>query len=173
GSYATIKIPALKNISNRVVHRAELIMEQVYHPSAAVLLPPDLLYLDAFDSAKNRYRTIPFDVLVSPQTQQPYFQITNVAPFGMVAKKNVNTTGNTISTWKFNITRYIQNVLTKSEPLQDLRVYSPYIIHNYVDAFNTAGILFGNNSYAIGQVRLGGGNNATQPMRLHIIYSRL
>jgi hypothetical protein len=173
GTYATVKIPALKNVTNRVVHRAELIVEQVYSPSAATLRPPDILYLDAFDSSKSRYRSIPYDVAVSPGAQPPFFNLSNVAAFGMVGKKSTDATGNSISTWKFNITRYIQHVLTQTEPLQDLRLYSPFIIRNYIDSYNLAGILFGNSSYAIGQVQVGGGNHATQPMRLRIIYSRL
>ena len=173
GTYATLKIPGLNTISNRVVHRAELIMEQVYSPSTALSTPPQFLYLDAFDSANNRFRSIPFDLLTTPGAQSPIFTITNTADFGMIGKLTTDASGNKIYSWHFNITRYVQHVLNKTQPLQNLRLYSPFIIHNYIDDYKLNGLLFANSSYAIGQVRLGGGNNATQPMRLRIIYSKL
>ncbi|MEO6220482.1 MAG: DUF4270 family protein, partial [Ginsengibacter sp.] len=55
GSYAELEIPGLTGLSNRVIHRAELIAEQVY--SAAILdnyFPtPQVLYLDTKDTSTN------------------------------------------------------------------------------------------------------------------------
>ena len=42
------KYPTLAGLSNRVVHRAELIVEQVYDISDTIF-PPTNLYLDAYD----------------------------------------------------------------------------------------------------------------------------
>ena len=173
GTFATISIPGLRNLNNRIVHRAELIMEQVYNTSAAKLLPPDILYLDAYDSVNKRFHTIPYDVVTAPGAAIPLFQFGNAAAFGMIGKKTIDASGNPIYAWRFNLTRYIQHVLNGTESVQNLRLYSPFIIHNYIDDFKIAGILFGNSSYAIGQVRLGGGNHPTQPMRLRIVYSKL
>jgi hypothetical protein len=177
GSYATIALPALSTINNRVVHRAELIMEQVYDARDVLFTPPDYLYLDAaVDTAKNKYRTIPFDLAFTPFSQIGYYQITNPDVFGMRAKKTADITNKPIYIWKFNLTRYVQHVLNKTEPLQNLRLYSPYIIKNTLAGSSIEGFLFGNTSYAIGQVRLAGGSNDVnkpQRMRLRIIYSKI
>jgi hypothetical protein len=62
GSYATVKIPALRDLSNRIIHRAELIVEQVYDPSSDnKFLPPETLMLDVYDSTLGDYKFVPYD----------------------------------------------------------------------------------------------------------------
>jgi len=61
GSYVTVKIPALKDLSNRIINRAELIVEQVYDPSNATFTYPNALMLDVYDSTLGDYKCVPFD----------------------------------------------------------------------------------------------------------------
>jgi hypothetical protein len=170
GSFATIKIPALGGLNNRIIHRAELIVEQVYDPSDAIFTPPQFLYLDAFDSEKNYFKTIPFDVTFDPNSGQLNYQL-----FGMMGDAEFDGSGNPINIWRFNLSRYVQNVVTDVEKSHDLRLYAPYLTYNRYN-FNGAPteiLLPVNSQYAAGRVRVGGGNHPTQKMRLRIIYSKI
>lgn len=174
GSYATINVPGLASLSNRVIHRAELIAEQVYNsPTDDLLTPPTYLYLDAYDSTNSKYETIPYDAAYAVTVQVPYYQISNLEDFGMIGKQSVDNSGHNVYKWHFNLTRYVQHVVTKKEKATSLRLYSPFIIKNELYPTTTEGFIFSNPSYGVGQVRLGGGNHAQQPMRLYIIYSKL
>ncbi len=171
GSYANLRIPALNLLSKRVIHRAELIMEQVYDPSDKLYTNPDVLFVDAYDTAKKRHRTIPFDFQLDNSGTPNY------DAFGMLSKNSVDPLGNSIKVWKFNLTRYVQNINTGKEKNYSLRLTAPFFLVDLLrDA--TSGIdydsfIYANPDIAKGRVRLGGGNHATQKMRLRIIYSKL
>src|SRR6185503_18752102 len=60
GTFSTIKIPGLAGLSNRIVHRAELIMEEAWDASDSLFPPPPRLFLDAYDASKSAYRSIPY-----------------------------------------------------------------------------------------------------------------
>lgn len=173
GSFATIKIPDLKLFPNRIIHRAELIAEQVYDPSPSsdnIFTAPQRLYLDAYDSIKHDFRAIPYDFILDP-TVGP-----NYTSFGMYGKKTNDGNGNPITIWKLNVTRYVQNYLTRRESLYDLRLYSPYTAFDLYRSDGVSDIaryIAINDQVASGRVRLGGGNHPSQRMRLHIVYSRL
>ncbi len=173
GSYSTIKIPALKNLTNRIVHRADLIMEQVYDVSDKTFTTPLALYLDVFDSLRGKHKVFPYDYV--PDNTGLGQQL-----FGMFGKNAVDASGNNIRQWKFNISRYVQNVMTKKEPLNNFRLLAHRYVQNEIkiDNANNVGAIISdfiqiNPSMGIGRVRLGGGNHATQKMRLRIIYSKI
>jgi hypothetical protein len=180
GSYATIKIPALKSLTNRIVHRAELIMEQIPDPFSNLFTPPTFLYLDALDSlqstTKPMYRAIPYDLSLTPTTStyggKNVYQLANPVEFGMAGKKLGNWE------WRFNISRYVQRIVNKTEPFYELRLSSPSFLNQFVGPFSssTNGVVFVNPLYAVGRVRLGGGindRNLPNRMRLRIVYSKL
>jgi hypothetical protein len=177
GSYARIKIPGLGTLNNRVVHLADLIVEQIYDPLATILTPPNYLYLDALDTLKHRYRTIPYDVALtvinsdSAGTNVAY-SIDNTEQFGMIGRKETDNSNNSVYKWHFNISRYVQHIVNGTEKAQELRLYSPFpTIHansNGIEQFINSG-----QPYAIGRVRVGGGNHPTQKMRLRLVYSKL
>ena len=177
GSYAKIKIPGLGALNNRVVHLADLIVEQVYDPLAPVLIPPSYLYLDAFDTTKKRYRTIPYDVsltTVNTNTKgdTAVFNIGNAEQFGMIGKKETDNSNNPIYKWHFNISRYVQHIVNGTEKAEELRLYSPFPTiranSNGVEQYIGSG-----QHYAVGRVRVGGGNHPTQKMRLRLVYSKI
>lgn len=178
GTYANIKIPALSTLSNRVIHRAELIMEQLYDGSDTVFKAPDLLYVDAYDPAittGKKYRLIPYDVVTdgfgSPQ---------NLTSFGVRHVNGVDGSGNPTRIWKFNLSRYVQHVLTKTVTPLDLRVYAPFTVSNKYVYPSTAATDYSvnfnlNPSIAKGRIRLVGNTGDTNPhrMRLRLVYSKL
>jgi hypothetical protein len=175
GSFAKIKIPGLAGLNNRVVHRAELIMEQV-HDDKDTLFPPTNLYLDAYDPSVSTFRTIPYDVS---------FDVTgnsNLSSFGVSPKNTKDASGNSIKNWRFNITRYVQHVVNDTEPVYDLRVSAPlYVRELYrpgvLNSTSTLVQIPVNAAAGKGRVRLAGNTGPTDPnpqkMRLRIVYSKI
>lgn len=178
GTYANIKIPALPGLSNRVIHRAELIMEELYDVTDTLFPPPEFLYVDAYDpaiSTNKKFRIIPYDVVTdafgSPQ---------NLSTFGIIPVQAKDGAGQPIKVWKFNLSRYVQHVLTKTVTPFDLRVFAPFTVQDKfiypaaasTDVSNSFNV---NSTIATGRVRLVGNQADGNPhrMRLHIIYSKL
>ena len=177
GSFATIKIPGLAGLNNSVVHRAELIMEQV-HDMTDTLFPPTNLYVDAYDPSISTFRTIQYDVTFDGQGNS------NLGSFGIAPYNTKDGSGNNIKSWHFNLTRYIQHVVNDTEPVYDLRLFAPLYINelyrpgvagttsNLITQF-LGGPLQVNAAAGKGRVRLGGGNHPTQKMKLRIVYSKI
>jgi len=74
----------------------------------------------------------------------------------------------------------VQNVLTKQEPLHDLRLYTTQTAYGRIKNVvlnNTGPYVFAtvnlNSKFAFGRVRVGGGNHPTQKMRLRLVYSKI
>lgn len=173
GTFARIKIPDLLTVGNRVVHRAELIVEQVYHPSDDIFFKPEQLFLDVLDTALKDYRYVPYDFLIDASGSP------NLVSFGTQGRLTTDAGGNPVHEWKFNLSRYIQNILTKKEPLPEFRLFAPYIVidiykpsSNFNGIFSAIGV---NSAVARGRVRVAGGNyiDPTKRMRLRIVYSKI
>lgn len=172
GTFATVKIPDLGTLSNRLIHRAELIVEQLYDIADSTFYAPDLLYLDASDpsiSNNYKYRTIPYDLAYTPSG----FDFGTLGCLPLNAK---DASGNSIKVWKFNISRYVQHVLTHTQLLYDLRLSAPFTLNENFGippGIDVIYPLFVNPYVAKGRVRVGGGNHPLQRMRLRLIYSKL
>ena len=178
GSFATLKIPGLAGLNNSVIHRAELIMEQVHHMDDT-MFPPTNLYLDAYDPSISTFRTIPYDVAFDAQGNSNIHTAFGVIP---VATKDLS--GNSIKSWRFNLTRYIQHVVNDTEPVYDLRLFAPLYVNEHYRpgvAGTTSDLITKflgvplqvNSAAGKGRVRLGGGNHSTQKMRMRIVYSKI
>ena len=165
GSYATIKIPGLSGLDNRVIHRAELIAER--YPSAGdyPYTAPDALFLDAVNETGDSTFTIRNDFV--QLSQYPGYEL---ATLGGVLKKDQ---------YVFNISRYVQSIVTQKFPNPTLRIHAPFLIRPYFIPANTntpAGrtVVSLNTPIAFGRVVLyGGGSTAPNKMRLRIIYSKI
>lgn len=178
GTFANIRIPGLAGLSNRVIHRAELIVEQLYDPSDTVYRTPDYLYLDASDPtitvSNYKFRTIPYDLAFTSSGAL------NLGLFGSVPVNAKDDLGNPIKTWKFNISRYVQHVLTRTMSSYDLRLSAPFTLNEQFGippgTDQTVPIQV-NTTIVKGRVRLLGntGPADTNPhrMRLRLIYSKL
>jgi hypothetical protein len=173
GTFATIKIPDLGTLSNRVIHRAELIVEELYDISDSTFHAPQAIYLDASDpsiTASNyKFRTIPYDL---PYTPSGF----DFRSFGCLPLNAKDAAGNPIKVWKFNISRYVQHVLNKTQSLYDLRLLAPFTLNEQFGippGTDQTFPIFLNSTIAKGRIRVGGGNHPTQRMRLRLIYSKL
>jgi hypothetical protein len=174
GTYASIKIPDLTLVNNRVIHRAELYMEQIYDISDSIYRSPDFLYLDAVDpsiaSDPKMFRTIPYDLRFTQDGSIEY------GAFGVAPITATDLSGNKIRTWKFNITRYVQHILTNTQSLYELRLFPAFRFYEQFGippGTDIPTIISVNSSIAKGRIRLGGGNHPTQRMKLRLIYSKL
>ncbi len=175
GTYATLQIPALSLLSNRIIHRAELIVEQI--PPMTPLLPvPSFLYLDAIDtSTTNKYKPLPFDLspnsFYNPNTSAQPFYPTNGIDFsyfgGNALTKIDALTGQLINYYNFNVSRYVQNIVTKHETNYGLRLTAPY------DLFYYSLTLPFSNKLAYGGIKIGNGNNANHKLKMRIVYSKI
>ncbi|MBX2921310.1 MAG: DUF4270 family protein [Chitinophagaceae bacterium] len=171
GSYAILTIPGLKGLDNRLIHRAELSM---YRDNDAagndIYLGPDLLYLNLIDSANNnRSLTIRDDFVYNSSTASYDYQT-----FGGFIKNDK---------YFFNLTRYVQNIVTNKDTIFSFRLYAPkatldYYVYpkeygNVPYELESIGV---NPNIAKGRVVLnGGGDPALKPkaMVLRIIYSKI
>ncbi len=168
GSYASLKIPGLKGLGNRLVHRAELIVQRDVSVSSlnTTLVPPQLLFLDAIDSANsNRIITIPnYDFRSENSTY-------NILEFGGLLVPADDT-------YRFTLTRYVQGVLTRNEQVYTLRLHAPYFLTPYYKDPQFGYIKYPytvNSQVGAGRVVLGGGSypNTAKRLRLRIIYSKI
>src|SRR5690606_16042926 len=128
------------------------------------------IYLDAYDGTNDRFKTIPFDVTYDPQSGQ-----INGAVVGFNGKSEFDDLGNPIQVWRLNLSRYVQNVVNNVDSVYKLRLSAPYFLYNYtsIQGFEREVPLLINQTYAVGRVRVGGGNHPTQKMRFRIIYSKI
>lgn len=164
GSYASVTIPGLSNLSNRVIHRAELLFDVIPSVSDDIYTKPQYLFLDAYDTSKNRWRTIPYDFS---------YEVNFLNEFGGIPINNG-------SRYNFNLTRYVQSIVTRKEVNYTLRLSAPYRMHSgeqqgltfVIPSIITAPL---NKPIGAGRVVIGGGNysESTKRARLRIVYSKI
>ena len=180
GTMVKVKIPGLKNFANKIIHRAELIAEQV--PAAAgassleaQFLPPRYLFLGVYDTTSNSIRNVPNDFTGTANA-------TSFKQFGgTLIYKSINGYDN-VASYNFNVSRYVQGVISRTDSLFDFRIIAPvndsislvppYPYNKQAPTQDYLTTAIGNQA-ATGRVVLGGGNRTKFKMRLHIYYSDL
>ena len=187
GTYASLNIPGLTGYSNRIVHRAYLIVEQTPYDVTTdpIYSAPPYLYLDLKDTSTavpQRYKPVYFDLnttyaynpdatdLSSFYHPYPAANV-DVLNFGGNSLNRSDGTGN-FTRYEINITRYVQHIVTNGYHNYDLRLYAPYSYYYNQYPGNQYIIPF-YNPLAEGRVRVGAGNNLNHPMRLVVIYSKI
>jgi hypothetical protein len=173
GSYAQLTIPGLAGLSNRVINRAELIVQQEYSPLSSdnIFQAPSYLYLDVKDTSAAKYLPVPCDF-----SQQELSN--NFGHLGGTSKKVMDASGNQVSQYSFNISRYVQSIVTKGKGNPTFRLSAPYYVtvpKAYADACNQLipAVRFPRNNIAEGRVRLNGTNNTATSIKLRVVYSVL
>jgi hypothetical protein len=178
GTYATLSIPGLDTFKNSIIHRAEIIVEQTPSSSPEVdkiLIPPAYLYLDLVDtvSTSHPFKPVYFDLNTSnfydPDNSTTFFpaQGINFNYFGGYLRSTTGASGDKQYYYIFNISRYVQNIVTNHAYNYKLRLYAPNEVHYY-----NRTIPFGNNR-AAGRIKIGNGNNPNHKLRMRIVYSKL
>lgn len=165
GSYASLKIPGLDTFKNAVIHRAELVMNSLPSSQEGIFVQPVGLFLDRIST--NADTAFTFDTDMDVQLAGLDFTY-NFSAFGGGLKSSD-------STYRFNLSKYVQDIITLKKPNQTLRLYAPVRAFVYSNQFAFSSQMYISNQPAFGRVVLGGGNYATpgKRMRLRIIYSKL
>ncbi len=186
GTFATLHIPELAGYSNRIIHRAEIIMQQI--PDNPIndgyFSEPNYLYLDLVDTgATNRWKPIYFDlnpsVAYNPDSKTAAFDYypfngeVDFSYFGGIAKTRNDAAG-IRKYYTINISRYVQQLVTKQTHSYDFRLFAPHDFYYPQYEAKPTRIPYVNN-IAQGRVRFAGGSysNPDYRMRLRIIYSQL
>ena len=181
GTFVSLNIPGLPGLSNRIVHRAEIIVQQI--PTDPVVdarfSAPNFLYLDLKDTVltSNLWKPLYFDLNNSQAYDPDYKNSLDYLPttidfqyFGGYKRNKPDGLGNQIQFYNFNVTKYVQQIVTNHAKSYDLRVYAPfYLSYPQYAAIPRA---FSNN-IAFGRVRVGSGSNANYTLKMRIVYSKI
>lgn len=166
GSYVSMYIPELNGFPNKVIHRAELIAYRVPAdvPSAeSIFSPPNRLFLDHKGPNNSKDSAYLFD----NDLQVGFDGSLNFAAFG----GNLRTD----ESYRFNVTRYVQGIVTRRERNDSLRLFAPLrtsVFSKTVTQVISIPIL---DFVAKGRVVVAGSNfpDQSRRIRLRIIYSNL
>ena len=181
GTYVNLDIPGLASLSNRIIHRAEIIIEQIPTNNPSLdesLSAPNFLYLDLKDTGTTaKWKPVYLDLNTSqfydPDQKTTIQFIANPIDFlyfGGYRRSKIDGLGKQIKFYNFNISRYVQQIVTRHINNYQIRVYAPFNI-NY-SQYSPSYIPFGNN-IAFGRVKIGSGSNPNYRLRLRIVYSKL
>jgi hypothetical protein len=164
GSYASLKIPALDTFRNAVIHRAELVINPLRSNQDGIFGQPTALFLDRINNTGDTAFT--FDVDMSVNVSGPDYTF-NFASFGGGLK--------TDSTYRFNLSKYVQDIITLKKHNDSLRLYAPVRAFVYSERFGRISQMYITGQPAYGRVVLGGGSYAIsgKRLRLRVIYSKL
>jgi len=179
GIYSRLEIPGLATLSNKIIHRAEILMEQVPNPtdiSEHYLTAPNL-FLTPYGQDSMRRFALPNDVQFGSGS------IINQSSLGCFPFTKTDSAGELISAYSFDISRYVQGIITRHEKSYPLILYAPSV-RDFVRLTETSvftaftgaisnGVYIPLNAPAFGRIRLGGGGNSIHRMRLRIVYSDL
>lgn len=181
GTFVNISIPGLSGYANRIIHRAELIIESIPDPSDVVMKPPVYLYLDLKDSVNITppyYKPIYSDLNPSSFYDPDKKNGASIFPpggvdfsyYGGFARKKTGPGGQTITYYNINMSRYIQKMVKENGYNYGLRLF-PAFSFKYPQYSN--GYIIYSNRVAYGRVRVGDGNNSQYRMRVRVVYSQL
>ena len=154
------------------------ISENRFTVSAAIdkkLIPPAYMYLDLIDDTNiaRPFKTIYYDLNTSnaydPDNSTYFFpsQGINYNYFGGYLKSRVGTLGDSIFYYDFNVSRYVQNLITKRTTSYKFRLSAPTEISYYDKKINYP------NNRAAGRIKIGNGNNPGYKLRMRILYSKI
>ncbi|WP_169749192.1 DUF4270 family protein [Flavihumibacter petaseus] len=162
GSVAMLSIPGLSGLSNRLVYRAALIAERLDGLEDNYFNEPSVMFLDAVntDPGGSGYYTIPKSFITSATNVLKY----EPAQFGGILKNNK---------YEFDLTRYVQGIVTDGDPSYPLRLYAPYITRPVLYGTSTTYTMNIATPVTRGRIIVGGGANTTKKLRLYIVYSRI
>jgi uncharacterized protein DUF4270 len=161
GSYASIKIPQLDTFSNKVIHLAEIVATRVPSAGGDLFSTPVQLMLDHINKSGDTIFMMHQDLIVSAS--------------GSIGFPAFGGRLHADDTYRFNISRYVQGIVTRHEANDTLRIYAPLRTNVYNSALRTKITIPVIDAIAKGRVVLGGGTytDSTSRLRLRIIYSNL
>jgi hypothetical protein len=177
GSYAEIEAPFAQNFPNALIHKAELIVEEASDKLTPERFLLNNMYIENIGT-DNLVRSVKYDTYPT----QPFGTNVDIGYLGGFKKIKGNGTGTT-NYYSFNITKFFQSVIKDKTGRMKFRIHAPYYTGDYINItpkdyfwnINNNAFLFLPyvNPTAFGRVVLGGGNHATNKIKLKVIYSKI
>ena len=178
GTYANLNIPALTGLSNRIVHRAQIYMEQdpediIYD---SLFSAPPYMYLDLIDTGSTKWKPVYFDLNPStpydPDNKNgyPYFPgdaKVDYNYFGGFARTRLNAIGEKVVYYEINITRHVQQIATRGTINYSMRLFPAYRL--FYPQYPGASAISYDNPLAFGRVKLKSGTHPYKPGRMQLI----
>jgi Domain of unknown function (DUF4270) len=193
GTFANLKIKGLDTLAlmNRIVHRAQISVEQI--PDLAnpmldsIFSVPSYLYLDLIDSVTPaKWKPLYYDLNPATtydpdnKTGFPYFPGTGVIDygyFGGFARKRVNAVGEKVYYYDLNVTRYLQQIVTRKTRLYDMRLFAGFRTQypQYGNVASPTTPISLDNPLAYGRIKVKSGAypDPKVKMRMTIIWSKV
>ncbi len=164
GSYGSLKIPALDTFKNAVIHRAELIITPLPTTSSTTFGYPGGFYLDRINNAGDTAFTFDADMSINYTGSSLSYDI---GTFGGLLQSD--------STYRFNLSRYVQNIITTKSRNFTLRLFAPIRAFVYSPGFNIRDQIYIADRVASGRIVFAGGSyiNPEKRIRLRVVYSKL
>ncbi|MEO6491111.1 MAG: DUF4270 family protein, partial [Ferruginibacter sp.] len=138
GTYANLHVDSFTGYSNRIIHRADLTIEQIPGDlmQDSIFAAPNYLYLDLKDTgAVNTYKPIYIDLNPSipydPDNSANYYPGGNpdLDYFGGFARRKTGPFGGSIIYYNINISRYVQRMVKTGGYNFDMRLFAPSKLH--------------------------------------------
>ena len=164
GSYGLLRIPALDTFRNVVVHRAEVIVTPIRSANDNMFPHQQALFLDRVSAAGDSALSFDNDMLLSNNFSNYTYEINS---FGGLIKSD--------STYRFNISRYVQNMVTKRTTNYKLRLYTPVRTFIYSPGYGAINQIYVTDQPGYGRMVIAGGSyiNPAKRLRMRLVYSRL
>ncbi|MFZ4769599.1 MAG: DUF4270 family protein [Ferruginibacter sp.] len=190
GTYASLKIPGLDTLTNRIVHRAQISIEQIPDNPVtdSIFSVPSYVYLDLKDTGVTKWKPIYHDLSPSStydpdyKSGFPYYPsdgTIDYAYFGGFARKRNNVLGQSVYYYDLNVTRYIQQLVTKGIPNYEMRLFAGFrvLYPQHGTALFPATAITLDNPLAYGRIKIKSGSypdpQKQVKMRMTIIWSKL
>jgi hypothetical protein len=182
GTYVNLAMPRLDSFkdTNRIIHRASLVIEQIpgdpFYDS--MFSAPPYMYLDLIDTtAVPRWKPIYIDLNPAiaynpdnPNFYYPGYGNVSHSYFGSFPKKRLSPSGQTISYYNINISRYLQRMVTTHGTNYNMRLF-PAFTFRYPQY--SPAVLAYDNPIAYGRIRIGSGSHPQYRLRLIVVWSKI
>lgn len=172
GIFSNVTMPDLSGLKNIIIQRAELVMDQVPDNSDLFLTPPNI-FLTTYSTKYNKRFLTPGSQVIASDSST----VSNVSSLGIYPIPTVDPlTGRTHYSYKFDLTQYVQNVVTRGAQQYNFVLYAPGNDVIYAGEESSVRLpIYSSplNAPAVGRVVLGGGNSVNHKMRLHIVYTNV
>lgn len=174
GTYARVTIPGIENVSNRIVHRAELVFKQIWtgpQKTEDDFIAPAYVYSEIFNTDSNKViRVSPFDTLIYNPFLPNIYTSGYFSYVGGVYNAYVDASSHVAGAYNINLTRYVQAIITRHYKNYPLQLSLPYLPNRFVASDGLQNPLVPLGS---GRLKAGAGNHPQYKMYLRIIYSKL
>lgn len=174
GTFARVTIPGIENLSNRTVHRAELVFKQIWtgpQKTEEELFPPAYVYTEIFNTDSNRViRQSPFDTLIYNSFLPGIYSGGYFSYVGGKYNAAFDNASHLVGAYNINLTRYVQAIITRHYKNYPLQLSLPYIPLRFILSDGLQSPLV---PLASGRLKAGGGGNPQYKMYLRIIYSKI